>query len=291
MKKRNYYKLLIVAFIIGTILFGCSKYNNISYKDKSPVSLKEKEQVKNTNLKTSYDKSNNEILDLLSSIKYNFNQSGDEKYPENIRKDKYKKFIDGFNKFLLTRESIRWGQKEVTEILGNEVKYITKDMDLQEYNVRIITFYGSTSIISRSNEAWTFVQWWNDSFVYTQMLFEGNSTRINDFCLNSTNSNIIMLMIGTAGKNPTALCRILRDEKWSEFDAFNETKIVERNGWEYYISSSEIVITKRKKNDPQKWIIPSVKINQDSNGFFITSIEENLKEDFILMEGKLLNTY
>ena len=279
MKKLS--RIIVVMFILFTLLCACS-YKELEQIKKVSVAVETKSSNYNISdasalenkSSASESTSNGELNTIISLLNESLNGINNKNFTHDERIEMTTRFLENLTKLLETKESTKLGDEDLQEALDYSIVSKTKTKVVGKYNVRIVRFDGLPDLFGTLERKWTFIQWWNDKEIHSQILINRGAEVVDDFVVTNIKSLPTIILTGylTMYKPfPVFLSTWqLNDNKWGKINVFSKN-ITKNNICRLSVADNRLSI----KNIGNEEI--TVEVNQKENGFLVYS-EQNHKE-------------
>ncbi len=195
-------------------------------------------------------------------------------------------FITCFKYFLQDEYTVKLSDEEFKEKFPLMSVVETKTCPDSGISIRLFRFFGLDGIYGKSSMYTTFIQWWDDNGVNSQVLYEIDSVIVSDFMIVEDEGNVNIVIIGCVNLYiPAPLCFAtwqMQDGIWKETKAIEDIK-ADEEVW-MIDNQDTIVIVENKRMDYVLY-----QINKEKTGFTIyLENDESKKINFKFVGSSLV---
>lgn len=195
-------------------------------------------------------------------------------------------FITYFKYFLQDEYTVKLSDEEFKEKFPLMSVVETKTCPDSGISIRLFRFFGLDGIYGKSSMYTTFIQWWDDNGVNSQVLYEIDSVIVSDFMIVEDEGNVNIVIIGCVNLYiPAPLCFAtwqMQDGIWKETKAIEDIK-ADEEVW-MIDNQDTIVIVENKRMDYVLY-----QINKEKTGFTIyLENDESKKINFKFVGSSLV---
>lgn len=230
--------------------------------------------------------STDDLSTIMGTLNGELKGINDKNLAHDERVEMTTKFIENLAKFLRIKESTKLSDEDLQKALDYNIVAKTNAQNINGTRVRIVRFDGLPELFGTLERKWTFVQWWNDKEVKSQIIIKKGAEVADDYLFSIVKGLPTVILSGyqtTYKPYPVFLSTWqLKDGEWKRVNLFSN-QIVSNEIWN--IKVSENMMTIESKNKDQL----TVELNQQKDGFGVYSeADQNKKLEFKLQGEQIV---
>lgn len=292
---------VVVALAVSMILSACSKIENgkvginpnvnlpgtgatDAIKNNTNSPLPRGQTPKPANISGNINDKENDLKSVITELNESLRGVNNKNLSRDERLKLLTSFLEDIKSLLAKRESTKYSDEELQKALDYNIfvsKTIIANINGVDTSLRIVRYDGLPELCGTLERKWTYVQWWDDKRVNTQIIVNKGADVIDDFLMVKVKDKPTLVLAGyyTVYKPfPVILSTWqMSDDKWNKVGVFNST-IISNNLWDFKLSENKLTVENKNKDEI------TVETNQQRDGFLIYSETDQNKR----IELKLL---
>ncbi len=281
-------KYVVLIIVLALSFSACNKTEQgISIEPpKASVTVEpksspdNKSSTSNVNMQNPAPKSTTNVgnKDDLSTIIETLNEElkdiNDKNFAHDERVEMTTKFIGNLTKLLQIKESIKLSDEDLQKALDYTIAAKTNVQNINGISTRIVRFDGLPELFGTLERKWTYIQWWSDMEVHSQIIIKKGAEVTDDFIFSKVKGIPTIILSGyqTIYKPyPVFLSTWqLKDGEWEKVNLFSNN-IVSNDIWNIKVAENMMTIESKNKDEL------TVGLNQQKNGFEVYSEADHKK--------------
>lgn len=202
----------------------------------------------------------------------------DKSFTHDERVEKTINIIENLKEFFETEESTKLSDEDLQRVLDYKIVAKTNVNNINGTSVRIIRFDGLPELFGTLERKWTYIQWWNDREVYSQIIINKGAEVTDDFLFLEVKGAPTVILAGYQTiYNPYPIFLAswhLKDSEWKKVNLFSND-VVSNENWDIKVSENMATI---ESNDMDELIV--VLDKQKGCYKVYSDVEQNKKLEF-----------
>lgn len=225
----------------------------------------------------------NDLSNLIGTLNEELKDINDKNLTHDERVGMTKKFVRNLTKLLRIKESRELSDEELQKALNYNIVAKTNIQNINGISARIVRFDGLPELFGTLERKWTYIQWWNNMEVNSQIIInKGAEVTDNFLFLKAKGIPTIILSGYQTIYKPYPVFLLtwqLKDGEWKKVNLFSNN-IMSNDIWNINVTESMMTIESKSKDEL------TVRLNQQKDGFEVyTEPNQNKKLEFKL-QGK-----
>jgi hypothetical protein len=298
MKKICAILLLLIAIVLSFSACNKAEQGDSIERPKASVTIEPKpstgniSSTSNANTQSPAPKptmnvgSKDDLSTIIGTLNEELNGINDKNLTHDERVEITTKFIENLAKFLRIKESTKLSDEDLQKALDYNIVAKTNVQNIDGTSVRIVRFDGLPELFGTLERKWTYIQWWTDMGVHSQIIINKGAEVTDDYLFSKVKGIPTVILSGyqtTYKPYPVFLSTWqLTDGEWKKVNLFSNN-MVSNEIWN--IKVSENMMTIESKNTDEL----TVGLNQQKDGFEVYSeADQNKKLEFKLQGGQIV---
>ena len=229
--------------------------------------------------------SKDDLNTIIGILNEELKDMRDENLTHDEKVDITIKFTENLAEFLRIKESTKLCDEDMQQALNHHIVAKTNVQNIDGVSVRIVRFDGLPELFGTLERKWTYIQWWTDMEVHSQIIISRGAEVTVDYLFSKVKGIPTVILSGyrTIYKPyPVFLATWqLKDGEWKEVNLFSDN-MVSNEIWNIEVNGKYMTITSKNKEEQL-----TVRLNQQKDGFEVCA-DQNKKLKFKLQGEQII---